>query len=218
MGHYVIGISGASGAVYAQRTLEGALAASQEVTCVISETARRVMKLELGLHLTGSVEIDEGLLRQNLSVSDASGLTLIDYRDVGASIASGSYPIDGMVVVPCSTGTLGRIANGISSSLIERAADVTLKERRRLVLVPRETPLSNIHLRNMLALTEAGAVVLPASPGFYHGPTSVRDLVDVIAGRILDQLGIETSLVKRWLGEPHVENKTSKNGGDPDAL
>ena len=119
---------------------------------------------------------------------------------VAATIASGSYDCAGMVVVPCSMGTLARIATGVSSSLLERAADVTLKERRRLVLVPRETPLSLIHLRNMTAVTEAGAVVLPAMPGFYHRPQGIQDLVDMIAGRVLDQLGVDSGLLRRWQG------------------
>ncbi|MBM3946457.1 MAG: UbiX family flavin prenyltransferase, partial [SAR202 cluster bacterium] len=131
----------------------------------------------------------------------AGELELFANDDVGASIASGSYPTKAMVIVPCSMGTLGRIANGVSSSLVERASDVILKERRQLILVPRETPLSRIHLRNMLAVTEAGAEVLPAMPGFYRRPKSVDDLVDFVVGRILDRLGLENALVKRWRGE-----------------
>jgi 4-hydroxy-3-polyprenylbenzoate decarboxylase len=125
---------------------------------------------------------------------------LYHHKDVAAPIASGSFPVDGMVVVPCSGGTLGRIAHGISNGLLERAADVCLKERRRLVLVPREMPLSLIHLRNMTAVTEAGAIVLPASPGFYHAPKSIDDLIDMVAGRILASLGIDSSVMKPWLG------------------
>ena len=127
-------------------------------------------------------------------------LDLLDESDVAAPIASGSYPVAGMAVIPCSTGTLARIAHGISSGLLERAADVCLKERRRLILVPRETPLSLIHIRNMAAVTEAGAIVLPAMPGFYHHPKSVQDLVDFIAGRVLAHLGVEASFLKKWTG------------------
>ena len=122
------------------------------------------------------------------------------HKDVAAPIASGSFPIDGMVVVPCSGGTLGRIAPGVSNGLLERAADVCLKERRRLVLVPREMPVSLIHLRNMTAVTEAGAIVLPASPGFYHNPTQIDDLIDMVAGRILAVLGIDSPLMEPWTG------------------
>ena len=124
------------------------------------------------------------------------------FGDVGAPIASGSFPVRGMAIVPCSMGTLGRLATGASSNLIERAADVTLKERRRLVLVARETPLSLIHLRNMTAATEAGAVVLPAAPGFYHRPTRVEDLVDFVVARALDHLGVAHRMGKAWTGEP----------------
>ncbi len=123
---------------------------------------------------------------------------LFDRMNLAAPISSGSFPCAGMAIVPCSTGTLGRIANGISSSLIERAADVMLKERRRLVVVPRETPLSEIHLRNMLALRQAGADILPAMPAFYHRPRTISDMVDMIVGRILDRLGVENSLFFRW--------------------
>jgi 4-hydroxy-3-polyprenylbenzoate decarboxylase len=122
-------------------------------------------------------------------------------KDFETSIASGSYRHDGMAVCPCSGGTLGRIASGASTNLVERAADVCLKERRKLVLVTRETPLSEIHLENMLRVTRAGAVVLPASPGFYSGETRVEQMVDFIVGRVLDQLGVENALVPRY-GEP----------------
>ena len=200
MGRYVVGITGASGGAYARATLRGLLAAGHEVVCVVSDAGRRVIDLELGLRLSGAAEADEERLRGSLGLPDATGLRLIDHRDVGAAIASGSYQVNGMAIVPCSTGTLGRIANGVSSSLIERAADVALKERRRLVLVPRETPLSLVHLRNMVAVTEAGAIVLPASPGLYHRPESIDDLVDSIAGRVLAHLGVDTPLLKSWEG------------------
>ncbi|HJP27345.1 MAG TPA: UbiX family flavin prenyltransferase, partial [Dehalococcoidia bacterium] len=127
-------------------------------------------------------------------------------------IASGSFPFDGMVVVPCSGGTLGRIAHGISSGLLERAADVCLKERRRLVLVPREMPISLIHLRNMTSVTEAGAIVLPASPGFYHNPTGIDDLIDMVAGRILASLGIESLVMKPWFGPEPSSYSDSEEG------
>ena len=201
MGRYVVGIAGASGAPYAKRVLQGLLAGNHEVKCVISDAGRRVLEVEEDLLLTGNTETDHPDLLSWLGVADpGTKLELLHHRDVAASIASGSYPTDGMVVVPCSGGTLAKIATGVSAGLIERAADVTLKERRKLILVTRETPLSLIHLRNMTAVTEAGAIVLPGSPGYYHRPESVQDLIDMIAGRILDHLGVESNLLKAWTG------------------
>src|SRR5690606_34938117 len=140
-------------------------------------------------------------LRQRTGSWD--GVTVYEDDDRGATPASGSAPSRGMAIVPCSMGTLASIAQGTTRSLIERAADVVLKERRKLVLVPRETPYSLIHLENMLRLTHAGAVVLPASPGFYHRPTRIDELIDFVAGRVLSQLGIEHGLGPRWAsGEP----------------
>ena len=132
--------------------------------------------------------------------SEGDDEKLYHENDVAAPIASGSFRTDGMVIIPCSTGTLGSISNGISRGLIERSADVILKEKRKLIVVPRETPLSLIHLRNMIRLTEAGGVVMPASPGFYHLPKSVNDLVDMIASRVLQHLGIESHIIKPWKG------------------
>lgn len=201
MGRYILGISGASGAPYAKRVLQGLLAGGHEVKCVITDAGRRVLDVEEGLTLTGNTEADTpDILAWAGMPAYSENFELLHHSDVAASIASGSYPTDGMAVVPCSGGTLARIANGISAGLLERAADVCLKERRRLVLVTREMPLSLIHLRNMTAVTEAGAVVLPGSPGFYHRPTGVQDLVDMVAGRILAQLGVESSLLKAWTG------------------
>ena len=201
MGVYVLGIAGASGAPYARRVLEQMLVGGHEVKLVISDAGRKVIDVEEGLVLTGNTESDTpSILEWSQSISSVGSLQMYHHKDVAAPIASGSFPIDGMAVVPCSGGTLGRIAHGVSSGLLERAADVCLKERRRLVLVPREMPLSLIHLRNMTAVTEAGAIVLPASPGFYHGPTQIDDLIDMVAGRILSVLGINSSLMKPWTG------------------
>ena len=201
MGVYVIGIAGASGAPYARRVLEQMLEGGHEVKLVISDAGRKVIDVEEGLVLTGNTETDTpSILEWSQSISSVGSLQMYHHKDVAAPIASGSFPIDGMAVVPCSGGTLGRIAHGVSNGLLERAADVCLKERRRLVLVPREMPLSLIHLRNMTAVTEAGAIVLPASPGFYHGPTQIDDLIDMVAGRILSVLGINSSLMKPWTG------------------
>ncbi|MFP6594939.1 MAG: flavin prenyltransferase UbiX [Dehalococcoidia bacterium] len=201
MADYVVGISGGSGAPYTRRVIEGLVEAGHDAKIVITDAGRRVFEIELGIALTGDPAADTQILKDNLDLESGSGsIELFDQRNVAATIASGSYECAGMVVVPCSMGTLARIATGISSNLLERAADAALKERRRLILVPRETPLSLIHLRNMTAVTEAGAVVMPAMPGFYHLPKSVDNLVDMIAGRVLDGLGVDSNLLRRWQG------------------
>lgn len=184
-----LAITGASGAVYGLRLLEMLNAARVPVRLVVSSTGWRLLEEELDVD-------DEAALRAR--TGRWNQVVLYDDGDRGATPASGSAPSQGMVICPCSMGTLASIAQGTTRSLIERAADVCLKERRRLVLVPRETPYSEIHLENMLRLTRAGAVVLPAAPGFYHRPAGIEDLVDFIVGRIMSQLGIEHTIGPRW--------------------
>ncbi|MCH8222720.1 MAG: UbiX family flavin prenyltransferase [Chloroflexi bacterium] len=200
MGIYVLGVAGASGAPYTVRVLRGLIEAGHGVHAVISDAGRRVMDLELDVKLYGEPIHDREELLHAAGVSGPGELTVYAIDDYAAAIASGSFHTDGMAVVPCSVGTLGRIAAGLGSNLLERAADVTLKERRRLLLVPREMPLSLIHLRNMVSLTEAGAEILPPAPGFYQRPETVQDIVDSVAARVLDRLGVEASFLKRWAG------------------
>ena len=195
-GDLVVAITGASGSPYAVRLLEVLLGAGRTVHLVISPAATQVIERELGV----AVDLDRfkpAVLLGGRSESVTS-LHYHHFRDFSAGIASGSFLTAGMAVCPCSLGTAAAIAHGLSENLIHRAADVHLKERRKLVLVPRETPLSAIHLQNMLRLTRAGAVILPAAPGFYNKPTSIADLVDFVVARVLDQLGVDHSLVKRW--------------------
>jgi 4-hydroxy-3-polyprenylbenzoate decarboxylase len=188
----VFAITGASGAPYAIRLLEQLITAKQKVQLVISSHGLRLLETESNV---GS----EAELRERVGASKWDEyVTVFDDAERGASPASGSALNAGMVICPCSMGTLSAISVGASRSLVERAADVALKERRPLVLVPRESPLSAIHLENMLRVTRAGAVVLPAAPGFYHRPTSIDDLVDFVVARVLDHLGVEHSLVPRW--------------------
>jgi len=195
---FVVALTGASGAAYGRRLLECLARTGATVHLVVSEAARSVIRHELSIPL----DLSQGpaVIRSLLGEEPAN----VHYHPSGdfeVSIASGSYRHGGMVVCPCSGGTLGRIASGASTNLIERAADVCLKERRKLILVPRETPLSEIHLDNMLRVTRAGAIVLPASPGFYGGETRLDDLVDFVVARILDQLGVDHRLGPRY-GEP----------------
>jgi 4-hydroxy-3-polyprenylbenzoate decarboxylase len=190
----VMGITGASGAPYAVRLLQALTAARRPVSLIVSKYGLRLLATEAGIE-----SIDA--LRDAVGIEAwASYVEVFSNDDRGAAPASGSSRTAGMIVCPCSMGTLSAIAVGASRSLIERAADVTLKEQRKLVLVPRETPLSAIHLGNMLRLTRAGAVIMPASPGFYHRPEQISDLVDFVVARMLDQLGVEQKLVKRWDG------------------
>jgi 4-hydroxy-3-polyprenylbenzoate decarboxylase len=189
----VLAITGASGAPYGVRLLE-VLATHQVPTwLMISSHGWRLLTEECAIK-------DDRELKQATG-NDWASVRVFDDKDRGAEPASGSARSGGMVICPCSMGTVAAIAHGTSRSLIERAADVVLKERRTLVLVPRETPLSLVHLRNLTLATEAGAVVLPASPGFYHRPQQVRDLVDFVVQRVLDHLGLEIGLVKRWEGK-----------------
>jgi len=191
----VFAITGASGAPYAIRLLEQLLTAKRQVQLVISTHGLRLLETESGV---GS----EAELRERVGVSKWNEyVTVFDDADRGAPPASGSALNAGMVICPCSMGTLSAISIGASRSLVERAADVALKERRPLVLVPRESPLSAIHLENMLRVTRAGAVVLPAAPGFYHRPSSIDDLIDFVVARVLDHLGIEHNLMRRWGGD-----------------
>ena len=191
----ILAITGASGAPYALRLLEQLIAARRRVQLIVSSHGLRLLRTESDV---GNVEA----LRERVGSRGWDRLvTLFDDGDRGAAPASGSALNAGMVICPCSMGTLSAIAVGASRSLVERAADVALKERRPLVLVPRESPLSAIHLENMLRVTRAGAVVLPASPGFYHRPESIDDLIDFVVARVLDHLGVEHRLVKRWGGE-----------------
>jgi flavin prenyltransferase len=184
-----LAVTGASGAPYAVRLLEALNDATVPVRLIISRTGWRLLYEELAIGDEHDLQARTG---------DWSRVKVFDDDDRGATPASGSAPSRGMVVCPCSMGTLASIAQGTTRSLIERAADVVLKERRTLILVPRETPYSQIHLENMLRLTRAGAVILPASPGFYHRPQQVAELVDFVVGRILSQLDIEHDLGPRW--------------------
>ena len=191
----VAAVTGASGAPYAVRLLQALAAAGQPTWLIVSEHGFRLLETESGI-----ASMEELRDRVGSAAWDSS-VRVFDDRDRGALPASGSVQTKGMVICPCSMGTVAAIAHGTSRSLIERAADVVLKERRRLVVVPRETPYSDIHLENMLRLTRAGAVVLPASPGFYHRPTRVEELVDFVVGRILDHVEVAHEL-PRWTGSP----------------
>ncbi|HUQ80716.1 MAG TPA: flavin prenyltransferase UbiX [Gemmatimonadaceae bacterium] len=191
-GPIVVAITGASGAPYAVRLLEQLVARKQPVSLIVSDHGVRLLATEMGIATVEALRDRVGAAAWDATVR------AYDDRDRGAAPASGSSLSAGMVICPCSMGTLSAIAVGASRSLVERAADVALKERRRLVLVPRETPYSAIHLENMLTLTRAGAVIMPASPGFYHRPTSIDQLIDFIVARVLDHLGVEQNLVPRW--------------------
>jgi 4-hydroxy-3-polyprenylbenzoate decarboxylase len=196
---YSVGITGGSGAPYALRLLDALLTIGHEVHAVVSPAGETVVQLETGISLHGTAREKEEALAHALEADGKPGrLRVFEHHNLAAPISSGSFPSAGMAVVPCSTGSLGRIAAGISSNLIERAADVALKERRPLVLVPRETPLGDIHLENMLRLRRAGADIVAAMPAFYHRPRTIADLVDMVVGRVLDRLGIENSLFQRW--------------------
>ena len=193
----VVAITGASGAIYGARFVR-ALAAltTGQSRLIVSPTALRVYNEEYGTKIETPAQYLEAALGDS---KGSQSFVLDDFRDVGGKPASGSTPSDGMVIVPCSMKTLAAIAHGYTTNLIERGADVCLKERRRLVVVPRESPYSLIHLRNMTSLTEAGGIVLPASPGFYQRPQNLEDLGDFIAGRILGLFGVPHQLFKAWL-------------------
>jgi len=198
----VIGVTGASGACYAIRLIQVLLELGRTIHLAISPSGAEVMKEELGIVL--DLEHFEPSL---LGTSGRGRLVYHHHRNVAAGIASGSFRTAGMVIVPCSMSTLGLVAGGISTNLITRAAGVHLKERRPLIVVPRETPLSLIHLENMTRLARAGALILPAAPGWYHQPQSLDDLVDFLVARILDQLGIDNTLCRRWGDAPDLSDK-----------
>ncbi|MCC7205140.1 MAG: UbiX family flavin prenyltransferase [Phycisphaeraceae bacterium] len=197
----VVGISGASGALYAQRLLCLLLEADVDVQLVVSPLGQRVLHDELGIE-----GLDLSALTKRSPGADGriTNLTLHPYRDVGASIASGSFLHDGMVIIPCSVNSLAAVAHGRADNLLHRAAAVALKERRRLILVHRETPLSLVEIRNMQQVTEAGAIVCPANPSFYTLPRSIEQVVDTVVARVLDLLGVPHSLSVRW-GENPLE-------------
>jgi flavin prenyltransferase len=190
----VVALTGASGAPYGVRLLEVLARQHVPVWLIATEYGMRLLREEC------SIKSLEGL--KEATGGDWSTVTLFPDDDRGAKPASGSQRTSGMVICPCSMATVAAIAGGTSRSLVERAADVTLKERRKLILVPRETPLSLIHLNNLVSVTEAGAVVVPAAPGFYHRPTRVSELIDFIVQRILDQLELEIEIARRWGGDP----------------
>jgi 4-hydroxy-3-polyprenylbenzoate decarboxylase len=186
----VLAITGSSGAPYGVRLLEVLARHQVPVWLIVSGHGWRLLQEECGIEDERALQAETG--------GNWTSITYFPDGDRGALPASGSRRTAGMVICPCSMGTAAAIANGTSRSLIERAADVTLKERRKLILVPRETPLSLIHLRNLTRVTEAGAVVIPAAPGFYHRPTKIAELVDFIVQRVLDQLGLSIEIGKRW--------------------
>jgi flavin prenyltransferase len=195
----VVGITGASGALYATRLLEVLLSTGRRVHLTISPAGVEVLKTELGITIDLK-KFDAAQLALPGERVAAGALVYHHYQDYSAPIASGSFQTAGMVICPCSMGTLASVANGLSTNLIQRAADVQLKERRKLIVVPRETPLGAIALENMKRLSDAGAVVLPAMPGFYHQPKSIGDLIDFVVARICSQLGVslDKELQKPW--------------------
>jgi 4-hydroxy-3-polyprenylbenzoate decarboxylase len=185
----VTAITGASGALYAQRFVQGLVAAGANVHLVVSPLGRRLLHDEMGM---------EGVDVEALAGATSHSVTLYNYNDVGARLASGSFLHDGMVIVPCSSNTLAEVAHGLGDNLISRAAAVTLKERRRLVIAHREMPLSPIDVTNYKILCDAGAIVAPTNPGFYLNPTTVGEVVDFVAGKLLDLIGVRHTFDTRW--------------------
>lgn len=195
MTRLVVGITGASGAIYARRLIDILSSLGVHIHLVLSQHAMKVIPHELE---PLSFKQEKSLESEVLRYFHGDLVTLHGYQDFTAPIASGSYTTDGMVICPCTAGTMGRIANNVSTNLLDRAADVCLKERRKLIIVLREMPYSRVMIENMLKLTDAGALIVPASPTFYHKPVKIRDLVDSVVARILDHLGLESELEVRW--------------------
>ncbi|MCC5814655.1 MAG: UbiX family flavin prenyltransferase [Leptospira sp.] len=195
---YVVGMAGSSGSIYGARFIRAMAQVPGETYLIISPPAIRVFREEFQVKVTNAEDILDFSLTHWGSVDTKHVFHFRPHADIGADIASGSNIWQGMVVVPSSMKTLASVRAGLADNLIERCADVTLKERRRLIFVPRETPYNRIHLQNMLALDEAGAVILPASPGFYQNPKTLEDLGDFIAGRIFNLLGLEQNLFSKW--------------------
>jgi len=222
----VLGVTGASGAVYSLRLLQALVHAGRDVHLIISRAGRLVFREELQLEIAPKTMDGDGLLELasrsfqepvRMPTPEPRALGSIfwhDENDFMAPVASGSCLTDGMVICPCSSSTLGKVAHGTGGNLIHRVADVHLKERRRLVLMPRETPLSLVMLKNMQEAASAGAVILPAMPGWYHGVESVLDLVDFIVARILDQLEIENQLMRRWGKQQKYDETIATSSGD----
>ncbi len=199
MKNIVVAICGASGSIYGLRLVEELLKADCRVTLLITDAGRQVLHYETGLDWPTDVEVSRDLMRDHFA---SDQLRHYANNDLFAPVASGTSAPDALVIVPCSMGTLGRIAGGAASNLIERVADVVLKERRELLIVPRETPLSRIHLRNLLTLSECGAQIIPAMPAFYRQPQTIDDLINFVVGKILDSLRINHTLFVPWGEEP----------------
>jgi flavin prenyltransferase len=190
---WVVGITGASGAIYGVRLCQALMGLGYDIHLIITDAGWRVLNEELGWNSARREET----LREHFDGFTGAYKTY-PIRDIGASVASGSFRTEGMVIAPCSMGTLAAIAHGLSDNLLERAADVALKEGRKLVIVPRETPLHSVHLQNMLTLSQMGCRIIPASPGFYHRPQTIDELVGFLVGKVLDSMGVEHNLYKRW--------------------
>lgn len=188
----VIGITGASGSIYAKRLIEELLKAEFKVHIICTNNGRQVFFYELGIELEKWIEEIK---------KEYADVVLEKINNLFSGVASGSHPFEAVVVVPCSMGTLGEMSHGLGKNLLTRSVDVALKEGRKVVIVPRETPLHTIHLENMVTLSKVGATILPAVPGFYHHPQSMEDLVDFVVGKILDYLKVENNLFKKWEGK-----------------
>lgn len=211
----ILGITGASGLIYAVRALKFLLEADYTVDVVASKSTYMVWQAEEQIRMPVEPIQQEQFWRQQAGVESLGKLRCHPWGDVGATIASGSFRTLGMIVMPCSMSTVAKLASGLSSDLLERAADVQLKEGRPLVVVPRETPFSLIHLRNLTTLAEAGARIVPAIPAWYHHPQTIEDLVDFVVARVLDQLDLDCVPLRRWEG--HLDpQRTSQLDGQPD--
>jgi 4-hydroxy-3-polyprenylbenzoate decarboxylase len=206
----ILGITGASGLIYAVRALKYLLAADYKIELVASKSTYMVWQSEQNIRMPVEPVQQEQFWRQQAGVETRGKLRCHPWGDVGANIASGSFRTLGMIVIPCSMSTVAKLAAGLSSDLLERAADVQLKEGRKLVLVPRETPFSLIHLRNLTTLAETGVRIVPAIPAWYHNPQSIEDLVDFVVARALDQLDIDCIPIQRWQGSEERQKAGGK--------
>ena len=196
-GKITVAITGASGAGYAMRLIECLLKANYQLYVLCSSAGRIVLDTELGIKLPGSPDKASKFLAEKFQVK-AEQVTVFGKEQWFSPVASGSAAPKKMIICPCSTGTMSAVCHGMSDNLIERAADVVIKERGQLILMVRETPFSTLHLQNMLSLSQQGVTIMPASPGFYHGAQSIEDLIDFMVGRVLDHLGIEQDIMPRW--------------------